>query len=108
MSHRAKKRARGLYRAAIPGRIAGAPLNLPAAVLLRTESASSSQIENVTAGATRRMTVPVSAELLTDTASYFQALTAYRDGDPVPVVGRFAEDVITALDDFAARLGRRA
>lgn len=43
------------------------------------------------AGATRTMTVPVSAGLLTDTEAYFQALTAYRNGDPAPIVTRFAQ-----------------
>ena len=37
---------------------------------------------------TRNVTVPISAGLLTDTASYFDALTAYRAGDPVPIVTR--------------------
>lgn len=40
---------------------------------------------------TRHVTVPVSAGLLTDTDSYFDALTAYRDGDIQPIVERFAE-----------------
>ena len=40
---------------------------------------------------TRQVTVPVSAGLLTDTDSYFDALTAYRDGDIQPIVERFAE-----------------
>jgi Fic family protein len=40
---------------------------------------------------TRNVTVPVSAGLLTDTGSYFDALTAYRDGDPCRIVTRLAE-----------------
>jgi len=40
---------------------------------------------------TRQVAVPISAGLLTDTARYFDALTAYRAGDPVPIVERFAE-----------------
>lgn len=40
---------------------------------------------------TRQVTVPVSAGLLTDTARYFEALTAYRAGDIQPIVERFAE-----------------
>lgn len=40
---------------------------------------------------TRRVTVPVSAGLLTDTDRYFDALTMYRAGDPSPIVERFAE-----------------
>ncbi|MDP7723794.1 Fic family protein [Mycobacterium sp. TY814] len=38
----------------------------------------------------RQVTVPVSAGLLTDTTAYFDALTAYRDGDPAPIVERLA------------------
>jgi Fic family protein len=49
------------------------------------------------AGATTRATVPVSAGLLTDTASYFAALTAYREGDPTPIVTRFAEAALAAI-----------
>lgn len=37
-------------------------------------------------GLTRRVTVPVSAGLLTDPDRYFVTLTAYRAGDPVPIV----------------------
>jgi Fic family protein len=46
---------------------------------------------------TRHVTVPVSAGLLTDTDSYFDALTAYRDGDPLPIVDRVATATFTAL-----------
>ncbi len=49
------------------------------------------------AGATRAMTVPVSAGLLTDTGSYFDALTAYRDGDLTPIVSRFAHAAFTGV-----------
>jgi len=41
-------------------------------------------------GLTRNVTVPVSAGLLTDTNGYFDALTAYRDGDPAPIIERLA------------------
>jgi Fic family protein len=41
-------------------------------------------------GVTRRMTVPVSAGLLTETGSYFAALSAYRAGDPTAIVSEFA------------------
>ncbi|AQA05774.1 cell filamentation protein Fic [Mycobacterium sp. MS1601] len=41
-------------------------------------------------GLTRQVTVPVSAGLLSDTDGYFAALTAYREGDPAPIVERFA------------------
>jgi Fic family protein len=48
-------------------------------------------------GLTRHVTVPVSAGLLTDTDAYFAALTAYRDGDPVPIVERVAAATFAAL-----------
>ena len=40
---------------------------------------------------TRNVTVPISAGLLTDTESYFAALTAYRHGDPLLIVERIAD-----------------
>ena len=39
---------------------------------------------------TSHVTVPISAGLLADTAGYVRALTAYRSGDPLPIVGEFA------------------
>lgn len=45
---------------------------------------------------TRRVTVPISAGLLTDTSSYFAALMAYRDGDIVPIVRQLCEASRTA------------
>lgn len=48
-------------------------------------------------GLTRSVTVPVSAGLLTDTDSYFAALTAYRDGDPAPIVRRVSEAAVAAV-----------
>ncbi|WP_217630879.1 Fic family protein [Modestobacter sp. DSM 44400] len=42
-------------------------------------------------GLTKNVTVPVSAGLLTDTTSYFDALTAYRTGDPAAIVVSLAE-----------------
>lgn len=41
-------------------------------------------------GLTQNVTVPVSAGLLTDTAAYFAALTAYREGDSSAIVDRLA------------------
>jgi Fic family protein len=41
-------------------------------------------------GLTRNVTVPVSAGLLTDTNGYFDALTAYRQGDPAAIVEKLA------------------
>jgi Fic family protein len=46
---------------------------------------------------TRNVTVPVSAGLLTDTGSYFDALTAYRSGDPAAIVSRVAEASFAAV-----------
>jgi Fic family protein len=50
-------------------------------------------------GATTRTTLPVSAGLLNDTAAYFDALTAYRRGDPSPIVERFAQASFSAVDN---------
>lgn len=50
-------------------------------------------------GATTRATVPVSAGLLRDTDGYFNALTSYREGDPNPIVSRFAEAAFAAVDN---------
>lgn len=49
------------------------------------------------ARATTRATVPVSAGLLADTGAYFDALTAYREGDCGPIVTRFAEAAFAAI-----------
>lgn len=49
--------------------------------------------------ATTRLTVPVSAGLLVDTESYFDALTAYRQGDAAPVVERFSQAAFTAVSN---------
>jgi len=46
---------------------------------------------------TRQVTAPVSAGLLTDTDSYFNALTAYREGDPAPIVERLSEASLLAV-----------
>ena len=48
-------------------------------------------------GLTRNVTVPVSAGLLTDTAGYFDTLTAYRDGDPAPIVAKLADASVAAI-----------
>lgn len=48
-------------------------------------------------GATTRTTIPVSAGLLTDTASYFAALCDYRAGNASPIVARFAEASFAAI-----------
>lgn len=46
---------------------------------------------------TRNVTVPVSAGLLSDTDAYFDALTTYRLGDPIPIVTRFADAAFRAV-----------
>lgn len=51
------------------------------------------------AGATTRTTVPVSAGLLADTGTYFHALTAYREGDPNPIVAQFARASFAAINN---------
>jgi len=48
-------------------------------------------------GLTRFVTVPMSAGLLVDTTSYFDALTAYRAGDPTPIVERLSEASFRAI-----------
>lgn len=48
-------------------------------------------------GVTRNVTVPVSAGLLTDTAGYFDALTAFRAGDPHVIVTLMAEASFSAI-----------
>lgn len=48
-------------------------------------------------GATTRTTVPVSAGLLSDTAAYYDALTAYRDGDPNPIIQEFSRAAFAAV-----------
>jgi Fic family protein len=46
---------------------------------------------------TRQITVPVSAGLLTNTDAYFQALGAYRAGDPGPIVERLSAASVLAV-----------
>lgn len=46
---------------------------------------------------TRSVTVPVSAGLLTDIDGYFSALTAYREGDPNPIVASLARGALEAV-----------
>lgn len=42
-------------------------------------------------GVAVNLSVPISSGLLADTPAYFRALTSYRDGDPHPIVGQFAD-----------------
>jgi Fic family protein len=48
-------------------------------------------------GLTRNVTVPISAGLLVDVDTYFDALSAYRDGDPEPIVRQVAEASYAAV-----------
>ncbi len=48
---------------------------------------------------TRNVTVPVSAGLLADIDSYFDALTAYRSGDLAPIVAEFSSAAFRATDN---------
>ncbi|MFL6100704.1 MAG: Fic family protein [Actinomycetales bacterium] len=48
-------------------------------------------------GLTRNVTVPVSAGLLVDTKTYFDALTAYRAGDLEPIVRRMSDAALVAV-----------
>ncbi|MFF2084972.1 Fic family protein [Nocardia sp. NPDC058176] len=48
-------------------------------------------------GVTEQATVPIAAGLLTRVDDYFAALTAYRAGDPAPIVHQVAEATFTAL-----------
>jgi Fic family protein len=48
-------------------------------------------------GLTRNVTVPVSAGLLVDTRSYFDSLTAYREGNPASIVEKLAQASFAAV-----------
>lgn len=48
-------------------------------------------------GLTARVTVPVSAGLLVSVDAYFDALGAYRGGDPLPIVERMCEAAFDAV-----------
>jgi len=50
-------------------------------------------------GATTRTTVPVSAGLLSDTDGYYDALTAYRGGDPNPIIEEFSRAAFAAVEN---------
>jgi Fic family protein len=52
-------------------------------------------------GLVKHITVPISAGLLTDTSTYFDALSAFRKGDAGPIVHRFAD-----ASRFAATSGK--
>lgn len=50
-------------------------------------------------GLTRRVTVPVSAGLLSDTGAYFDSLTDYRAGDPEPIVRMMSTASFAAVNN---------
>ena len=50
-------------------------------------------------GVTEKVTIPVSSGLLTDTGLYFDALGSYREGRIQPIVERFAESSLRAVDN---------
>ena len=52
-------------------------------------------------GVTRHTTIPMSAGLLVNTETYFDALSAYREGDAGPIIARFAD-----ASRYAASSGR--
>ncbi len=73
-------------------------------------------------GITQRITVPVSAGLLSEVEGYYEALTAYRRGDLNPVVAAFSQSAFLAIgngellirglvairDDWAGRVKARS
>jgi Fic family protein len=54
---------------------------------------------------TRSVTVPISAGLLTDTRSYFEALTRYREGDPSAIIRQFAQAVFISIANGRTLVG---
>ncbi|ASN37880.1 filamentation induced by cAMP protein fic [Arthrobacter sp. 7749] len=50
-------------------------------------------------GVTQKVTIPVSSGLLANTASYFEALGAYQQGDPEPIAEMFAESTFAATEN---------
>ena len=50
-------------------------------------------------GLTNNITIPVSAGLLAETESYFGALTAFREGDPNPIVAAVATASFVAIEN---------
>jgi Fic family protein len=50
-------------------------------------------------GVTEKVTIPVSSGLLTHTGLYFDALGAYRQGSIQPIVERFAESGVNAVEN---------
>lgn len=50
-------------------------------------------------GITEKVTIPVSSGLLASTKHYFEALKAYQDGNPEPIIEVFAESTFWATDN---------
>ncbi len=57
------------------------------------------------AGLVRNVTVPISAGLLVDVDRYFDALTAYRAGDPAPIIDRVADASYAAVSNGRQLVG---
>ena len=57
-------------------------------------------------GLARNVTVPISAGLLTDVDRYFEALGAYRQGDPVPIVTQLTDASYAAIANGRQLVGR--
>ncbi len=51
---------------------------------------------------TRNVTVPISAGLLVNTDAYFEALTRYRMGDPMPIIEQVANATFAAIGNGRA------
>lgn len=54
---------------------------------------------------TRSVTVPISAGLLSDTPSYFDALMRYRKGDPSAIIRQFAHAVFVSIGNGRHLIG---
>jgi len=50
-------------------------------------------------GITRNVAIPVSAGLLAGVEAYHASLTAYRAGDPVPIIDAFADAALAAVEN---------
>lgn len=58
------------------------------------------------AGSTHSLTIPVSAGLLSNTRAYFDALTAYRGGEPDPIVHQMARAAFRGVDNGRVLTGQ--
>lgn len=56
-------------------------------------------------GITRNVAIPVSAGLLAGVDSYYASLTAYRAGNPLPIIEAFADAASAAVENAARLVG---